>query len=114
MLPISQQSAYVLSSLGDHNYEGFALNDDEKPRLVRDLGDSKFLMLRNHGLLTVGETVADAFVYMYLFQRVCSIQVRAQSCGTDLVPSKAPNSKRRKQPSALVRALSIGRDYCAS
>ena len=86
MLPISQQSAYVLSSLSYHNYEGFALNDDEKPRLVRDLGDSKFLMLRNHGLLTVGETVADAFVYMYLFQRVCSIQVRAQSCGTDLVP----------------------------
>jgi ribulose-5-phosphate 4-epimerase/fuculose-1-phosphate aldolase len=85
VLPLSQQSAYVLSSLSYHDYEGFALNDDEKPRLVQDLGDSKFLMLRNHGLLTVGETIADAFVYMYLFERVCSIQVRAQSCAKDLI-----------------------------
>jgi len=84
VLPISQQSAYVLSSLGYHDYEGFALNDDEKPRLVRDLGDNLFLMLRNHGLLTVGETVADAFVNMYFFETVCTIQVRAQG-GSGLV-----------------------------
>ena len=54
MLPISQQSIFVLSSLAYHDYEGVALHDDEKPRLVRDLGDKHFLMLRNHGLLTVG------------------------------------------------------------
>ncbi len=54
VLPISQQSIFVLASLGYHDYEGVALRDDEKPRLVADLGDKTFLMLRNHGLLTVG------------------------------------------------------------
>jgi ribulose-5-phosphate 4-epimerase/fuculose-1-phosphate aldolase len=77
VLPISQQSIFVLSSLGYHDYEGVALRDDEKPRLVADLGEKSFLMLRNHGLLTVGATVADAFLSMYLFETVCTIQVRA-------------------------------------
>jgi len=85
VLPISQQSAFVLSSLGYHDYEGVAVRDDEKPRLVRDLGDNMFLMLRNHGLLTVGHTIADAFVNMYLFESVCRIQVLAQSCGEELI-----------------------------
>ena len=58
MLPLSQHSMFVLSSLAYHDYEGVALNEDEKPRLVRDLGDKRFLMLRNHGLLTIGRTVA--------------------------------------------------------
>src|SRR3954470_363612 len=52
VLPLSQQSIFVLASLGTHDYEGVALRDDEKPRLVNDLGDKSFLMLRNHGLLT--------------------------------------------------------------
>jgi len=77
VLPISQQSIFVLSSLGYHDYEGVALRDDEKPRLVADLGEKSFLMLRNHGLLTVGATIADAFLAMYLFEAVCTIQVRA-------------------------------------
>jgi len=83
--PVSQQSIFVLSSLGYHDYDGVALRDDEKPRLVRDLGDRTFLMLRNHGLLTVGATVADAFLAMYLFETACAIQVRAQAGGDDLV-----------------------------
>src|SRR4249919_134046 len=59
VLPLSQQSIFVLSSLSYHDYEGVALNDDEKPRLVADLGPSnQFLMLRNHGLLTLGPSVA--------------------------------------------------------
>ena len=81
VLPISQQSIFVLSSLGYHDYEGVALRDDEKPRLVRDLGSNNFFMLRNHGLLTVGQSVADAFMAMYTFESVCMIQVRAQSGG---------------------------------
>lgn len=86
VLPLSQQSIFVLSSLGYHDYEGVALRDDEKPRLVRDLGDRQFLMLRNHGLLTVGATVADAFLNMYLFETVCTIQVRALAGGGEWVP----------------------------
>ncbi|MDP2228952.1 MAG: class II aldolase/adducin family protein [Moraxellaceae bacterium] len=86
VLPLSQQSLFVLSSLGYHDYEGVALNEAEKPRLVSDLGANNFLMLRNHGLLTVGPTVADAFLFMYLFEACCMIQVRAQSGGGALVP----------------------------
>ena len=62
LLPLSQHSMAVLGSLGYHDFEGPALRDDEKPRLVADLGNNVHLILRNHGLLTVGETVADAFI----------------------------------------------------
>ena len=84
VLPISQQSLFVLASLGYHDYEGVALNAEEKPRLVADLGESNFLMLRNHGLLTVCNTIADAFLFMYLFEATCMIQVRALAGGKDL------------------------------
>ncbi|PWT96405.1 MAG: class II aldolase [Blastocatellia bacterium] len=86
LLPISQQSLFVLSSLGYHDYEGLALNDEEKPRLVKDLGNKTFLILRNHGLLTVGKTVSDAFLSMFLLERACRIQILAQSGGNDLIP----------------------------
>src|SRR5512139_2602731 len=81
LLPLSQHSIFVLSSLAYHDYEGVALNDDEKPRLVRDLGKKRFLMLRNHGLLTVGRSVAEAFVAMYFLEAACRMQVRAQAGG---------------------------------
>jgi ribulose-5-phosphate 4-epimerase/fuculose-1-phosphate aldolase len=85
LLPISQQSLFVLSSLAYHDYEGVALNAAEQPRLVADLGDKSYLMLRNHGLLTVGSSPADAFLYMYIFESACAIQVRAQSGGQELI-----------------------------
>ncbi len=81
VLPISQQSTFVLASLAIHGYEGVALNEDEKPRLQRDLGDKTFLLLRNHGLLTVGPTIADAFLSMYTFENTCRIQIDAQAGG---------------------------------
>jgi ribulose-5-phosphate 4-epimerase/fuculose-1-phosphate aldolase len=86
LLPISQHSLFVLGSLGYHDFEGPALDDDEKPRLAADLADNRCLILRNHGLLTVGETVADAFVAMYYLEASCAIQVRAQSGGGELIP----------------------------
>lgn len=86
VLPLSQQSIFVLASLAYHDYEGVALNEDEKPRLVRDLGDKHYLMLRNHGLLTVANNVPDAFLFMYLFEAACTIQVRAQAGGSELIP----------------------------
>jgi ribulose-5-phosphate 4-epimerase/fuculose-1-phosphate aldolase len=81
VLPISQQSTFVLSSLAYHDYEGVALRDDEKARLQADLGTANFLMLRNHGLLTVGRTIPDAFLFMYLFENTCRIQIDAQAGG---------------------------------
>lgn len=90
LLPISQQSLFVLSSLGYHGYEGLALNDEEKPRLVADLGSKVFLMLRNHGLLTASPTVADTFLAMYIFETACTIQVKALSGHRELIPIAAP------------------------
>ena len=84
VLPISQQSTFVLASLAYHDYEGVAFRDDEKPRLQADLGDANFLMLRNHGLLTVGKTIADAFLSMYTFENTCQIQIAAQAGGGEL------------------------------
>lgn len=81
VLPISQQSTFVLASLGYHAYEGVALRNDERPRLQADLGDRNYLMLRNHGLLTVGRTVAEAFLAMYTFESACRIQIDAQAGG---------------------------------
>ena len=86
LLPISQQSTVILPSLGYHDYEGLAVRDDERARLSADLGRNTYLMLRNHGLLTVGETVADAFLAMYFFESACQIQVSAQAGGADLIP----------------------------
>ncbi len=84
VLPISQQSTFVLPSLAYHDYEGVALRDEEKPRLQANLGNKKFLMLRNHGLLTIGRTVADAFLAMYTFENTCRIQVDALAGGQEL------------------------------
>ena len=81
VLPISQQSTFVLAALAYHDYEGVALRDEEKPRLQHDLGTATYLMLRNHGLLTIGETIADAFLAMYLFETACQIQIAAQAGG---------------------------------
>lgn len=85
VLPISQQSIFVMANLSYHDYEGVALREDEKPRLVADLGRNSYLMLRNHGLLTVGTSIAEAFQAMYIFETVCAIQVRAQSGGGELI-----------------------------
>jgi len=101
LLPLSQKSTFILASLAYHDYEGLAVSEDEKVRLVRDLGEKRFLMLRNHGLITVGETVADAFLFMYQFEAACTIQVRAQATPGEMILISpdvlATVSKRLKQ-----------------
>lgn len=88
--PISQISLFPYSTLAYHDYEGIALNEDEKPRLVADLGNKRALILRNHGLLTVGETVADAFLMMYALETACQVQLSAQSAGSEIIPVPEP------------------------
>src|SRR4051812_13972886 len=90
LLPISQQSLFPMMGLAYHDYEGVALNPAEKVRLVRDLGANNSMILRSHGLLTCGPTVADAFLYMYILQKACEVQVRAQAGGGELVPVAQP------------------------
>ncbi len=107
--PISQQSLFVLAALGYHDYEGVALNPDEKPRLVADLGGNAFLMLRNHGLLTVGPNVAEAFLAMYIFEAACAIQVRAMAGGGELIPIPKPLVDGIKaQAAAVTRGMGGG------
>jgi ribulose-5-phosphate 4-epimerase/fuculose-1-phosphate aldolase len=81
LLPISQQATVILNSLAYHDYEGIAVRDDEKARLQAHLGTANYLMLRNHGLLTVGRTIGDAFLHMYTFESACQIQVGALAGG---------------------------------
>ncbi|MCW2271372.1 Decarboxylase NovR [compost metagenome] len=90
ILPLSQQSMFVLASLSYHDYEGVALHADEKARLQADLGLSHYMMLRNHGLMTCAASVADAFLMMFIFQRTCEIQLMAQGSGAAL--SEIPKS----------------------
>lgn len=84
LLPLSQQAIFIRGSLAYHPYEGIALDDDERSRLQHDLGDKFYLILPNHGLLTCGESIPDAFVRMYMLQRSCEIQIKAQSSGAEL------------------------------
>jgi ribulose-5-phosphate 4-epimerase/fuculose-1-phosphate aldolase len=105
LLPISQQSLFPLSSLAYHDYEGLALNDEEKPRLVAHLGDKKNLILRNHGLLTVGTTVAEAFLSMFILERACKIQILAQSTGAELINVPEPVVKGT---AAQMSAVTVG------
>src|SRR6266542_2108396 len=90
LLPISQQSLFPLASLAYHDYEGLALNEEEKPRLIADLGNKSHMILRNHGLLTVGQSPAEAFLSMYILERACRIQILAQSSGTELISVAGP------------------------
>ena len=81
VLPISQQSTFVLASLAYHGYEGVAFRDAEKPRLQADLGQATFMVLRNHGLLVASRSIPDAFLAMYTFEAACQIQIAAQAGG---------------------------------
>ncbi len=90
LLPISQTSLFPLVSLAYHDYEGVALNEDEKPRLVADLGANNAMILRNHGLLTTGKSIADAFLMMYVLETACQIQVLAQSTAGELIQIAQP------------------------
>jgi ribulose-5-phosphate 4-epimerase/fuculose-1-phosphate aldolase len=90
LLPVSQQSLYPLMSLAYHDYEGVALNPEEKARLVGDLGDKHSMILRNHGLLTCAASIPDAFLFMYILQKACEVQIQAQSGGAELVRIPQP------------------------
>jgi ribulose-5-phosphate 4-epimerase/fuculose-1-phosphate aldolase len=90
LLPLSQISLFPLISLAYHDYEGIAINPEEKQRLVADLGDKNALILRNHGLLTTGPTIPDAFLMMYALETACQIQMAAQASGGVLIHVPQP------------------------
>ncbi|MCK5818498.1 MAG: class II aldolase/adducin family protein [Psychromonas sp.] len=84
LLPLSQYSMFALASMSYHDYEGLAVNNEEKLRLQQDLGNANFMLLRNHGALTMGKTIGDAFMHMYDLVRACQIQLQVMS--TEMKP----------------------------
>ena len=83
LLPLSQHALIVLPRLAYHDYEGIALNHDERERLVADLGKKSLMLLRNHGTLSTGETAAACWLGMYYLERSCTMQVMAMSAGRE-------------------------------
>lgn len=85
LLPISQHALKFYDHLAYHGYEGIALDLDERERLVHDLGQHRAMILRNHGLLVGGRTIAEAFDHIYFLERACQAQIAAQTGGGRLV-----------------------------
>lgn len=98
LLPISQFSMQFYNRVAYHDYEGVSLELDERERLVADLGTQKTMIMRNHGLLTVGATIAEAFYLIYYLEKSCEVQVLAQSSGAKIVlPSPEVCEKAAQQ-----------------
>lgn len=97
LLPLTQNALIVGPQLAYHDYEGIALNLDERERLVADLGSKSIMLLRNHGTLAVGHTAAAAWTNIFFLERACAQQVLALSAGRDGVltaPDAAQNEVR--------------------
>ena len=83
LMPLTQTAMLIRDQVAYHEYEGVATDLEERERLVADLGTKDAMILRNHGTLTVGATVAQCFIKMYFLERACDAQVRALSAGMD-------------------------------
>ncbi len=94
LLPASQKALTIMGWVGYHDFEGPALDASEQPRIVRDLDDRRILILRNHGLLSVGRTVGEAFVWIYRIETACRQQIDALSGGAELVPLSAETQQK--------------------
>ena len=98
LLPLSQTGMLVRSQIAYHDYEGVALFDEEKERLVKDLGDKKLMILRNHGTLAIGKNVAETFTNIYFLEKACTYQVRAMAGSLELnYPSEEAKETTSKQ-----------------
>ena len=98
LLPLTQTAMLVRQDLAFHDYEGVAVDLDERERLVEHLGDKNLMLLRNHGTLAVGPTVGEVFVRLYFLERACEAQIMALSAG------KAVNNPPQARRSAVRRA----------
>ena len=98
LLSISQHAMQFHNRIAYHDYEGIACDLDERKRLIADLGDHNALVLRNHGLLTTGRSVGEAFLVMFNLEQSCKIQLDAQASGAELIyPSEETCEHAAKQ-----------------
>ena len=112
LLPLSQHALIVLPRLAYHDYEGIALNLDERERLVADLGEKHAMLLRNHGTLAVGETAGDCWTHMFYLERACKQQVMALSCGREnvlIAPQASQDEVKRQTSRGRRRSLGMAR-----
>lgn len=107
LLPLSQHALIVLPLLAYHDYEGIALNLDERERLIADLGDKPMMMLRNHGTLATGATAAEAWVTLFHLERACRMQVMALSAGRDKVLMASESSRQEVERVSASGALGV-------
>lgn len=102
--PLSQWAMFVAGRVGYHDLEGIAVDLDERARLVRDMGTNAAMILRNHGLLTVGGSVQEAFRLMYYFERACRVQLAAMQTGARLrLPPAAVAARTSEQLQGFMR-----------
>ena len=94
LLPVSQKALTVLGWVAYHDFEGTATELDERARIVDDLGNKRVLILRNHGLLTVGKSMGEAFVWAYRVETACRHQIDALSGGAAL-RELSPETRKR-------------------
>ena len=107
LLPVSQYYFFSGGGVAYHDYEGLALDLDEQQRLVDHLGDKKWMVLRNHGLLTVGSTIAEAFFHMYNFEKACRVQMKALAGGRAEI-QVPPSSVQAKTEAQRPVGLALG------
>jgi len=109
LLPLDQHATLITGDIAYHDYEGVALDLDERERLVNDVGNKHMMLLRNHGTLAIGRSCADAFLRMYYLERSCSMQVRALAGGVKLNwPNQGVPEKTAGQGSAAFEGLISG------
>lgn len=101
LLMLSQHAMTLEGRVAYHDYEGIAVDLDERERLVRDLGDQPVMILRNHGTLSVGASCADAFMAIYFLERACTIQIRTLAGGRWVKPAKGVPAKVADQSTPL-------------
>lgn len=111
--PLNQTAQLITAELAYHDYEGVALDLDERPRLQRDLGSKNAMLLRNHGTLTVGRTVAQAFMRMYYLERSCTMQVRTYAMGQAIYPTDQDVIEKNERLSLSDKGLSKVADVLA-
>lgn len=105
LLPLSQTAMLCQDHIAYHDYEGVALNLDERERLIRDIGDKNMLILRNHGILTAGSSVPECFTYLYFLMKACEIQVRTAQ--PYCLPSDEAIATTREQSQSLGKAAAL-------
>jgi len=116
LLPLNQISMQFYNRVAYHDYEGISLDLDERQRIVKSIGEKDYLILRNHGLLTTGRSVAEAFTRMYYLNKACEIQVATLSAGQKVTipsPEVCEHAAKQHDDYAYLDTVHLDREWTA-